>query len=259
MAHSSSYFEHLAGGNPGFGIEAVWTSIAKQVGVHRVLPDGRCDIILKYRASARPVKDVTVVVTGPTIMAYDVPLEPDMGFAGIRLRPGFFQPVLGFKPIILREKNLVGGAAISACPPLAELCADAASPDEFPDRLVDFVRCRIELKGASPSTQSLQVLGAIHASGGRMPVQDIGRMHGLSTRSVHRMVLDATGLPPKSYARILQFHRALRLLRDHRLSPSEAAVEAGYSDQSHMTHALRSLGSLSPAKLADVTLVTLAG
>jgi AraC-like DNA-binding protein len=42
------------------------------------------------------------------------------------------------------------------------------------------------------------------------------------------------------------------------MRPSEAASEAGYADQAHMTHALRDFGGLSPARLADVTLVTLA-
>ena len=82
-------------------------------------------------------------------------------------------------------------------------------------------------------------------------------MQDISTRAAQRIVRDATGLPPKSYARILQFHRALRLLRDHHMRPSEAASEAGYADQAHMTHALRDFGGLSPARLADVTLVTL--
>ncbi|TCN34357.1 helix-turn-helix protein [Shinella granuli] len=82
-------------------------------------------------------------------------------------------------------------------------------------------------------------------------------MQDISTRTVQRIVRDATGLSPKSYARILQFHRALRLLRDHHMRPSEAASEAGYADQAHMTHALRDFGGLSPARLADVTLVTL--
>ena len=102
-----------------------------------------------------------------------------------------------------------------------------------------------------------RILSAFHASSGRLSVQDIAQMHGLSARTVQRIMLDATGLPPKSFARILQFHRALRLLRDHRLSPSDAALEAGYTDQAHMTHALRRFGGSSPARLLEVTLVTL--
>ncbi|MDD7973618.1 AraC family transcriptional regulator [Roseinatronobacter sp. HJB301] len=196
-------------------------------------------------------------MTGPTTAYYDVAVEPGMGFAGIRLRPGFFQCILGFKPISLREQTLVDDVAISACPPLATLCAETDTPEALHDRLIGFVRSRVGQDHAPLSRQTRRILSAFHASSGRLPVQDIARMHGLSARTVQRIVLDATGLPPKSYARILQFHRAMRLLRDHRLSPSEAAVEAGYADQAHMTHALRRFGGLSPARLADATLVTL--
>lgn len=180
-----------------------------------------------------------------------------MGFAGIRLRPGFFHAILGLSPVHFRDGNLVGEAAIGACPPLADLCAEASSPDELPDRRVAFVQHRIALGNALPPKQTLRILSALHASGGRLPVQDLACMQDISTRTVQRIVRDATGLSPKSYARILQFHRALRLLRDQHMRPSEAAFEAGYADQAHMTHALRDFGGLSPAWLADVTLVTL--
>jgi AraC-like DNA-binding protein len=255
MRSSSGYVELPTGADPRLGIEAVWLSLARQASAHRVLPDGRCDIILRFCASTGPIKHISVVVTGPTTAHYDVPIQPGMGFAGIRLRPGFFQHILGFKPVSLRDKTLVDAAAISASPPLATLCTDAISPETLPDRLIAFVRNRIGQDHAPLPGQTRRILSAFHASSGRLPVQDIAQMHGLSARTVQRIVLDATGLPPKSYARILQFHRAMRLLRDHRLSPSEAALEAGYADQAHMIHALRRFGGLSPARLADVTLV----
>jgi len=257
MSPASSYAELPEGADPRFGIEAVWLSLAGQARPYRVLPDGRCDIILRFSASAGPIRPVSVVVTGPTTAHYDVPVEPGMGFAGLRLRPGFFQRILGFKPISLREKTLVDDAAIAACPALATLCAETDRPEALPDRLIAFVRSRLGQDHAPLPGQTRRILSAFHASSGRLPVQDIAQMHGLSARSVQRIVRDATGLPPKSYARILQFHRAMRLLRDHRLRPSEAALEAGYADQAHMTHALRRFGGLSPASLADVTLVTL--
>ena len=243
--HPSRYTELSGGADPGRGIEAVWVSVADKASAHRVLPDGRCDIILRFSAKGSPINSIAVVV------------EPGMGFAGIRLRPGFFHAILGLSPVVLRDGNLVGEAAIGACPPLTDLCAEATSPDELPGRLVAFVQHRIAPGNALPPKQTLRILSALHASGGRLPVQDIARMQDISTRTVQRIVRDATGLSPKSYARILQFHRALRLLRDHHMRPSEAASEAGYADQAHMTHALRDFGGLSPARLADVTLVTL--
>lgn len=257
MTYPSSYVELPDLANPKLGIEAVWTSVAERSGNHRVLPDGRCDIILKFCATARPISSLTVVVTGPTTRHRDVPVEPGVGFAGIRLRPSYFQSVLGLKPGLFRDRNLVGETAIEASPSLAELCGKADAPDELADRLVAFVRRRIAIGHSLPSPRTLHLLSAIHASSGRLMVKDIARMHGLSVRSVQRILFAATGLAPKPYARILQFHRALRLLRDHRLSPSETAFEAGYADQSHLTRAFKTMGGLSPARLPELTLVTL--
>ena len=104
--------------------------------------------------------------------------------------------------MVLRDGNLVGEAAIGACPPLTDLCAEATSPDELPGRLVAFVQHRIAPGNALPPKQTLRILSALHASGGRLPVQDIARMQDISTRTVQRIVRDATGLSPKSLSLI---------------------------------------------------------
>lgn len=256
-AEPARYSELLGQGDPKHGIEAVWASVSDRAGSHRVLPDGRCDIILRFDAAALPIKAVTPVITGPTSTYYDVPISVGMGFAGIRLRPGFLHSVLKIKPSVLRDKNLLGEAALMASPALSELCRPANSLDELLDRLAKFVRRRAAESAAYPPLETRQILSAFHASSGQLRVQDIAKMHGISARSVQRIVLDATGLPPKTYAQILQFHRALRLLKDHRLTPAEAALEAGYADQPHMTCMLRTMGGLSSAHLADITLVTI--
>lgn len=88
---------HLADANAG--IEAVWASVSRNEGSYRVLPDGRCDIILRFALNALPLRELTPIVTGPTTGYYDVPLEPGAAFVGVRLRPGHFQRILGLEPI----------------------------------------------------------------------------------------------------------------------------------------------------------------
>ncbi len=187
---------------------------------------------LRFCAKVSPINSITVVVTGPTTRHYDVVVEPGMGFAGIRLRPGFFHAILGLSPVVLRDGNLVGEAAIGACPPLTDLCTEATSPDELPGRLVAFVQHRIALGNALPPKQTLRILSALHASGGRLPVQDIARMQDISTRTVQRIVRDATGCRPKPmpgycsftarcafFATITCAHPKRRLRRDMLIRP----------------------------------------
>jgi AraC-like DNA-binding protein len=254
---SSRYAERPELTDLDAGIESVWSSVSDQAGDYRVLPDGRCDIIVRFPAGERPIRNLTVTVTGPATGYYDVPVTPGMGFAGIRLRPGYFCRILGREPASLRDRNLVGDAALAVCPNLAAICLPAANTEELLARLVHFVRSRNAQSDYRPLPQTREVLSAIHASSGRLRIQDIARMHGITDRTVRRILTTAVGLPPKAFAQILQFHRALRLLRDHRLSPADAALEAGFSDQSHMNRVFRRMGGMSPARLSDITVVTM--
>lgn len=257
MTLSARYTELSRLADLGEVVEAVWASVSDRTGSYRVLPDGRCDIILRFDAKPRPIVEVAVVVTGPTTRFYDVPIEPGMGFVGIRLRPGCFETVLGFEPAQLTNTSLSGPDALAACPDLASLCAPARDENELVARLTAFVGRRAAAGRVRPAQLVRSVISAFHASGGRLRVGDVADMHAISERTVHRLVFKATGLAPKTFAAILQFHRALRLLRDHRLSPAAAALEAGFSDQAHMGRVFRRMGGFSPARLPDVTLVSL--
>ncbi|WP_077964500.1 helix-turn-helix transcriptional regulator [Ensifer adhaerens] len=246
---------HLADANAG--IEAVWASVSRGEGTYRVLPDGRCDIILRFTLNAPPNSELMPIVTGPTTGFYDVALEPGSAFVGVRLRPGYFQRILGLEPIRLKSGALVGEAAKNKWPDLAALCAPASDQQELAGRLVQFVRKRDADSDFEVEPLSRNTISALHASGGRLRIAELADMHGLSERTVRRIFLRATGVSPKAFAAIIQFHRALRLLRDHHLSPADAAFEAGFADQSHMTRVFQRMGGFSPARLPEVTLVTI--
>lgn len=246
---------HLADANAG--IEAVWASVSRNEGSYRVLPDGRCDIILRFTLNALPLCELTPIVTGPTTGYYDVPLEPGAAFVGVRLRPGHFQKILGLEPIRLHGDALIGAAALGQWPDMAALCVPASDQQELAGRLVRFVRKRDAESDFEVAPLGRNIISALHASGGRLRIAELAAMHGVSERTARRILLRATGLTPKAFAAIIQFHRALRLLRDHHLSPADAAFEAGFADQSHMTRVFRRLGGFSPARLPEVTLVTI--
>jgi AraC-like DNA-binding protein len=247
----SRYAEHR------YGFEAVWVSVSDRTGPYRVLPDGRCDIILKFSAKRRPISTIVPVITGPTTRFHDIDLEPGLGFVGVRMRPGFFERILGFEPGRLVDGNAIGEEALALVPALAPLCRPTTDHGVLAERLSLFVRARSMNSAFQAPLHCQNLISAFHASGGHLKVQEAAVMHGISERTVHRLLLRATGLAPKVFASILQFHRAMRLLRDHQLSPVQAALEAGYADQAHMSRAFRRIGGFSPARLPDVTLVTL--
>lgn len=240
-------------------IEAVWTYLACADGVDRVLPDGRADIVLCFMVGARQsITAIEVRISGPSTSFRDVPITRGLGFVGVRLRPSCATSVLRLDLSSIAEKVLSGEVAISAVPELGAFCAPARSVEVLMRRLTEFVeRRRMANAGRSPSPRAMALLNALHLGGGRLSIVDLARMHGVDDRTVRRDVVSATGLGPKELSMIVQFHRAVRLLRDIGLDPASAAAEAGYSDQAHMTRDFRKLGGFAPGQLPDVTLVSI--
>ena len=72
MSPASGYVELPHGADPRLGIEAVWFSVAEQASTYRVLPDGRCDIILRFCTGMGRIEQISVAVTGPTTRQFDV-------------------------------------------------------------------------------------------------------------------------------------------------------------------------------------------
>ncbi len=221
-----------------------------------MLPDGRCDIILRFKVvGAHPIGAIDVAISGPSTTYHMVPFKPDVGFVGVRLRPGMARIVLGVEPSSIANRVLRGEAAIAAVPALAALCKMARTTDDLMDRLTNFVADRQAGTGnRAVSTRSLALLDALHVSCGRLSVADLATMHSVDQRTVRRTITSSTGLGPKEFSMILQFHRAVRLLRNAGLDPASAAAEAGYADQAHMTRVFRKLGGFTPADMPYVTL-----
>jgi AraC-like DNA-binding protein len=99
----------------------------------------------------------------------------------------------------------------------------------------------------------LAAIDSIHLSGGRLKVSDLAALHHMSERTMRRHFMTDVGLAPKQYARVVQFHRALRLRLDVGLDLMSASLEAGYSDQAHMTRAFAKFGGFGPASIPEVT------
>ena len=84
---------------------------------------------------------------------------------------------------------------------------------------------------------------------GEVRIGDLATYCGLSERQFERRFQMAVGMPPKLYARVVRFYTALeKQLRHPRQSWTEAALEAGYYDQSHMVKEFRSLAGQSPTR-----------
>jgi AraC-like DNA-binding protein len=256
MPIPNGYKEVLHSARGRSAIEAAWTSFTEKARDHRVLPDGRCDIILRFHSDgSKPLGIIFPAIAGAATRFHIVQEEPGTGCVGVRLRPGTASKVLGVTLKEITEQGIGGNAAIAKIPALAALCAPAKSIDELVNRLDEFVIGRSSEAEIDSLTSGL--IDMLHMTGGRLPVTEIASLHGVDVRMIHRRIVKATGLTPKQMAMVIQFHRALRLIIDGKLDIASAAFEAGYSDQAHMTRVFQTMGGFSPARLPELVLAGL--
>lgn len=237
-------------------VEAAWTSFTEKGLDHRVLPDGRCDIILRFHSDgSKPLGSIFPAIVGAATRFHVVKIEPRTGYVGVRLRPGTARKVLGVRLKEITDQGIGGDAAIAIIPALAAICAPAQSIDELVSRLDSFVVERSSEAQIDLLTSGL--INMLHTTGGRLSVTEIARLHGVDVRMVHRRIVSSTGLTPKQMAMVIQFHRALRLIVDGKLDIASAAFEAGYSDQAHMARIFRRMGGFVPGRIPELVIAGL--
>lgn len=247
------YRETLYSSRDRFAAEAAWRFFADRECAHRVLPDGRCDIILRFQSDGmKPSGAITLIVTGAATRFHIIPIAAGTGYVGVRLRPGTARRVLGMDLGIIANRGVAGDAVLTEIPELGALCIPVQSVDTLVDRLAAFVAER--LSGFTIDPLFADLIDTLHVTGGRLPIADIAGLHRVDVRTVRRRISCATGLAPKQMAMVVQFHRALRLLFHDGLDVASTAVEAGYADQAHMSRAFRLMGGISPARLPDLVL-----
>ncbi|MFF2046022.1 helix-turn-helix domain-containing protein [Kitasatospora sp. NPDC058170] len=108
------------------------------------------------------------------------------------------------------------------------------------------------LRAARPSgrvpAEVLWAWQALRRSGGALPVAELARETGWSTRHLQERFRRETGLTPKAAARVIRFDRARHLLAGPLPPPrlAELAVRCGYFDQAHLAREFRALAGCAP-------------
>lgn len=237
-------------------VEKVWTSLTNKAKDALILPDGRADLILKFMLDAndRPY-DIIPIIAGPSANHWMSPAVPRTGFVGLRFKPGFGGYFLGVPLASIAGRAHSGADALSLSPQFSSLCAPAENVETLVKRLERFFD---DYQAPKISTSLSGVIDDMHLSGGRTSIKTLAKQNGITVRTLHRLFIGFVGLSPKAFASVLRFHRALRLLTRNGLTPSQAAFEAGFSDQAHMTRDFKRHGGFTPATIPpELTLVGL--
>ena len=220
----------------------------------RVLPDGCIDLIARFDVSGhRAAVPTSLTVSGPTDRYRLVELPPSVAWAGVRFRPWAAGPLLAIHPPELFNRDV---DALDCSPRFVELL-DRIAARETPIRALAAMRAfLLGLAARTPpdpgSERAMKAVGLLGRGGGMARVSGVAKALGVGGRTLHRDVHRSVGLPPKVVARIFRFQASLARLRSS-TSPDLCAValDAGYSDQSHMTREFQALAGITPGCLGD--------
>jgi AraC-like DNA-binding protein len=201
-----------------------------------VLPDACSDLIWEQGVGA--------YVAGPDTGPARSRTKAGTVIVGVRFRPAAGGDVLGVPLSELRDQRVPLAGLLPA--PASSLSA-ALPPAAAAARILD-VAGRL----VAESTADRAVAHA--AARLRDPAartEEVAEQAGLSERQLRRRCRAAAGYGPKTLQRVFRFQRFVQLA-DASAGPldlADAAVQAGYADQPHLTRECRALSGHTPAAL----------
>ncbi len=204
-------------------IDKVWHTYTTSDGIYTAGLDGNWDIII-----SKGDHWTSVVVNGVGKEAAKVPYVAGIESIGIALKPGVFLQDFKGKDIVDKQYVLIEGDT-----PYVRIGGKLFKIPGF-DGAEAFVD---EL--AESGILLVNTVVSSFAEGNRNKVSD---------RSLRRHVTQTTGLSPYFFHQIQRAQHATQLLQQGS-SIADAAAEAGYSDQAHMTKAVKLIMGRTPAQI----------
>jgi len=226
-------------------IEAFWAFEIAAGGAprpHVIVPDGTVSLSITDLGES-----VHLMLTGPQTRARRVEVHPGAIYRGVRFRAGALKAALGVAPGAWVDR-VVPLADIR--PDLAEALAQGYSRDAGLAGFAARVEAALTPDAGALDTEVAALAAAIAAAEGEAPLTELMARGELGPRQLRRRFIAATGLTPKTYARLRRVRRACIGLAS--LPPGELAAlsaDAGYADQPHFSRDMREVFGMSPQTL----------
>ena len=218
-------FEYTPSASPL--IETIWCSQSPRAGSFTSLATTQSEIVIAKHAGR-----TSLTVRGPETRATLAAAPADAEFFGITLRLGAFIPSLPATALVDRHATLPEATSQSFW-----LDDTALALPNFEDA-EDFVE-RLVRRGLLQFDLSVEAM-----------LRDQPLESDQSLRSFQRRFLNVIGITQRTVRQIERARAALALLQSGR-SIADVVFQAGYSDQPHMTKALRQLVGRTPARVVS--------
>jgi AraC-like DNA-binding protein len=240
------------------GVSCIW--LMRDAGARgpgareRILPDGCVEIIFSigdrfrhFRDGGPPVDQPSRLFLGPTTRTMVIEPTGTIDLVGIRLRPGGASALV---PFHLREAA-DRSAAVEEAGLLPAGLRDRLGETDDPDaRLAHVVAAlRACWRPDALDARAAAACAAIARTHGTARIDDVARAAGVGRRTLERLFDRHVGVPPKRLARLARFQRVVSRATAADMHLHEAALLAGYFDQSHF---LRDFGEFAGAAPRDL-------
>jgi len=241
-------------------VDTLWASerAAMPHARERNLPTGCVDIVIPLLDGQRITRFTGIddmagdsftsgVVQGAQDRSHQRETHGASAVVGVHFKPGGAAVFFGGALPELRNRTVPLDALWGPCARyLREELQAAIGPQARLRRLESYLMAR--LQQATPADAvafaALHVLGQQPAGALIEPVQ---RASGCSPAQFIARFEQTVGLTPKRYARVLRFHALIERVALRRPDDwAQAAVEAGYADQSHLIHEFKRLAGITP-------------
>ena len=235
-----------------------WEGCARPHAMERILPDGSMQIVVNLAEDRIPLYDREtgalagstrgVILCGPRTGYSVIDTACQLHVFGFHFKPGGLLPFLPMPLDELRDREcgldcVWGRAAAGLRDRVGEAAAPAAKFQAAERWLLERA-----LRGLDGHPAVVHALARI-ASRPNTAVQEIVERTGFSWRRFNDLFRREVGMPPKAFARVQRFQRAVRAIgaSSRTVDWADLALRCGYYDQGHFIHDFRDFSGLTPA------------
>ena len=220
----------------------------------RIVPDGRCELIVHlgepYREVGNDAPQPRVLFAGQLTKPLWLESTGPCAVVSARFRPAAARAFVGYSmrrttDLRLALDEVVPGLAWG----LAESLARLPAMEDRALTLARWVGDRVQHAAVRDDLAVRLAAERIEATGGEVDVAELVAASGLGRRQFERRFGEQVGIGPALLASVLRFRRVFDLIEHDSSRPwTDAALAAGYFDQSHLIRDFRRFVGCTPTE-----------
>ena len=242
-------------------VHCVWTFEAEEAGAapDRIVPDGRPELVIHYGAQfceldaqGHAIEQPRVLFAGQVTRPLHLRSPANAGVVGVRFKPAGAQAFVGGSMRRATDRRV----ALDEIEPglgfgVAQALAAKAGPQERMEAAQGFVLDRIGRLAAHEDEPVRACAERIEVARGNVGIGELAALAGMGRRQLERRFADAVGVGPALLASIFRFRSVFDLIEHDATRPwTDAAIDAGYYDQSHFIREFRRFVGCTPSAFA---------